>query len=127
MKKPQNQRQQRVSSEIQRVIADMLMRNDLFIKGLKAPYLMITEVQVAPDFSYTDIYVRAIPPVDTEEQLALLVEHKGAFRKKIGEKVRLRIVPEVRFRSDTRFEQDKHIEDILNSPRVKADIDKYKK
>ena len=71
--------------------------------------------------------MRAIPPVDTEEQLALLVEHKGAFRKKIGEKVRLRIVPEVRFRPDTRFEQDKHIEDILNSPRVKADIDKYKK
>ena len=62
MKKPQNQRQQRVSSEIQRVVADMLMRNDLFIKGLKAPYLMITEVQVAPDFGYTDIYMRAMPP-----------------------------------------------------------------
>ncbi len=127
MKKPQNQRQQRVSSEIQRVIADMLMRNDLFIEGLKAPYLMITEVQVASDFSYTDIYLRAIPPVDTDEQVELLIEHKGAFRKRIGEKVRLRIVPEVRFRADTRFEQDQHILDILNSPRVKADIDKYKK
>ena len=127
MKKAPSQRQLRVAEEIKKLLAQMLIENNLFIQGLKAPYLMITEVQVAPDFGYTDIYMRAMAPVDTNEQVALLNEHKGAFRKKIGQNIRLRITPEVRFFADTRFEQDEHIEAILNSPRVKADLDKYKK
>jgi ribosome-binding factor A len=126
MKKPPSQRQLRVAEEIKKLLAKTLIENNLFIQGLKAPYLMITEVQIAPDFGYTDIYMRAMPPVNTDEQVALLNEHKGAFRKKIGQNVRLRITPEVRFFPDTRFEQDAHIESILNSPRVKADLDKYK-
>lgn len=127
MKKAPSQRQLRVAEEIKKLLAQMLIENNLFIKGLKAPYLMITEVQIAPDFGYTDIYMRAMPPVDTDEQVLLLNEHKGVFRKKIGQNIRLRITPEVRFFADTRFEQDAHIEALLNSPRVKADLDKYKK
>ena len=127
MKKAPSQRQLRVAEEIKKLLAQMLIENNLFIQGLKAPYLMITEVQVAPDFGYTDIYMRAMAPVDTNEQVALLNEHKGAFRKKIGQNIRLRITLEVRFFADTRFEQDEHIEALLNSPRVKADLDKYKK
>jgi len=125
-KKAPSQRQLRVSEEIKKLIAKMLIENNLFIQGLKAPYLMLTEVQVAPDFSYTTLFVRAIPPVDTDEQVMLLNDHKGAFRKAIGKNIRLRITPEVRFLPDTRFEQDERIEQILNSPRIKADLDKYK-
>ncbi len=125
-KKAPSQRQLRVSEEIKKLIAKMLIENNLFIKGLKAPYLMLTEVQVAPDFSYATLFVRAMPPVDTDEQVMLLNDHKGAFRKAIGQNIRLRITPEVRFLPDTRFEQDERIEQILNSPRVKADLDKYK-
>lgn len=125
-KKAPSQRQLRVSEEIKKLIAKMLIENNLFIKGLKAPYLILTEVQVAPDFSYATLFVRAMPPVDTDEQVMLLNDHKGAFRKAIGQNIRLRITPEVRFLPDTRFEQDERIEQILNSPRVKADLDKYK-
>lgn len=125
-KKAPSQRQLRVSEEIKKLIAKMLIENNLFIKGLKAPYLMLTEVQLAPDFSYATLFVRAMPPVDTDEQVMLLNDHKGAFRKAIGQNIRLRITPEVRFLPDTRFEQDERIEQILNSPRVKADLDKYK-
>lgn len=125
-KKAPSQRQLRVSEEIKKLIAKMLIENNLFIKGLKAPYLMLTEVQVAPDFSYATLFVRAMPPVDTDEQVMLLNDHKGAFRKAIGQNIRLRITPEVRFLPDTRFEQDERIEQILNSPRVRADLDKYK-
>lgn len=124
--KAPSQRQLRVAEEIKKLIAQMLIENNLFIKGLKAPYIMLTEVQIAPDFSYTTLFVRAMPPVDTDEQVMLLNDHKGVFRKTIGQKIRLRITPEVRFLPDTRFEQDARIESILNSPRVKADLDKYK-
>ena len=125
-KKEPSQRQRRVADEIQRVLGRMLIEDNLFIEGLKAPYIMISEVQIAPDMSYASVLVRAIPPVDTDEQVALLNEHKGKFRYRIGKSVRLRIVPDIVFKSDKRFEETAEMDALLNNPKVRADVDKYK-
>ena len=87
---------------------------------------MLTEVDISSDFSFARIFVRAIPPVDTKEQVALLKEHKGLFRKEIGRKIRLRIVPDLEFVADTRMENAERIEELLNSPKVKADLESKK-
>ena len=124
--KEPSQRQLRVAEEIQRVLGRMFIENNLFIDGLKPAYIMITDVKIAPDMSYATILVRAIPPIDTDEQVDLLNEHKGKFRYRIGKSVRLRIVPDIVFRSDVRFEETKAMDDLLNNPKVRADVDKYK-
>ena len=125
-KKEPSQRQLRVAEEIQRVLAKMLLEDNLFIEGLKSSYVMISDVKIAPDMSYASVLVRAIPPVDTDEQVALLNEHKGKFRYRVGKSVRLRIVPDIVFKSDVRFEETKEMEELLNNPKVRADVDKYK-
>ena len=124
--KEPSQRQLRVAEEIQRVLGKMLMEDNLFIDGLKTTYVMITGVKIAPDMSYASVLVRAIPPVDTDEQVALLNENKGKFRYRIGKSVRLRIVPDIVFKSDVRFEETKEMDDLLNNPKVRADVEKYK-
>jgi len=124
--KAPSQRQLRVAEEIQRVLGKMLMEDNLFIDGLKTTYVMITGVKIAPDMSYASVLVRAIPPVDTDEQVALLNENKGKFRYRIGKSVRLRIVPDIVFKSDVRFEETKEMDDLLNNPKVRADVEKYK-
>ena len=125
-KKAPSERQLRVAEEIQHVLATLLIHNNFFITGLKAPYIMLTEVDISSDLSFARIFVRAIPPVDTNEQVALLREHKGLFRKEIGRKIRLRIVPELDFVADTRMENAQRIEELLNSPKVKADLEPKK-
>jgi len=125
-KKEPSQRQLRVAEEIQRVLGQMLLEDNLFIEGLKSSYVMISDVKIAPDMSYASVLVRAIPPVDTDEQVDLLNEHKGKFRYRIGKSVRLRIVPDIVFKSDVRFEETKEMEELLNNPKVRADVDKYK-
>lgn len=126
MKKTQNngpsQRQLRVAEEIRHVLGRMLSQNDLFIDGLKASYLMITEVRISPDLSYASVFVRAVSPVDTQEQVDLLNAHKGPFRYHVGKSIRLRIVPELVFKTDVSFDEASHIADLLNSPTVRADI-----
>lgn len=119
-----SQRQLRVAEEIRHVLADMLLKDDLFITGLKAPYLMITEVKISPDLSSATALVRSVGDLNTEEQVALLNKHKGAFRFRIGKEVRLRIVPEIVFKNDDAFEEAAHLTDLLNSPRVRADVEK---
>ena len=125
-KKEPSQRQLRVGEEIQRVLGQMLLEDNLFIEGLKSSYIMISDVKIASDMSYASVLVRAIPPVDTDEQVALLNEHKGKFRYRIGKSVRLRIVPDIVFKSDVRFEETEEMDELLNNPKVRADVDKYK-
>ena len=122
--KAPSQRQLRVSEEIRHVLAKMLIENNLFIEGLKSSYIMVTEVSISPDLSYATAYIQGIGDVDTDEQIELLNRHKGAFRYKVGKAVRLRIVPDIVFKSDNSFETSQYIEDLLNSPRVRADLEK---
>lgn len=124
-KKEPSQRQLRVAEEIQHVLGKMLIEDNLFIDGLKSSYTMITGVKIAPDMSHAHILVRAIPPVDTDEQVALLNENKGKFRYRLGKAIRLRIVPDIVFKSDMRFEETKEMDDLLNNPKVRADVEKY--
>ncbi len=122
--KQPSQRQLRVAEEIRHVLAKMLMEDNLFIEGLKPAYVMVTEVSISPDLSYAAIYIQGIGDIDTDEQIALLNKHKGVFRYRIGKTVRLRIVPEIVFKSDLGFETSRYIEELLNSPRVRADVEK---
>lgn len=127
MKKTQggtpSQRQLRVAEEIRHVLGRMLSQDDLFIDGLKSSYIMITEVRISPDLSYATVFVRALSPVNTQEQVDLLNAHKGPFRYRIGKSIRLRIVPELIFKTDMSFDESSHIADLLNSPVVRADVE----
>lgn len=122
--KAPSQRQLRVAEEIRHVLAKMLIENNLFIEGLKSSYIMVTEVSISPDLSYATAYIQGIGNIDTDEQIELLNRHKGAFRYKVGKAIRLRIVPDIVFKSDNSFETSQYIEDLLNSPRVRADLEK---
>lgn len=124
--KAPSQRQLRVAEEIKHVLGQMFMRDETFIEGLKTPYLMITETKISPDFSVASVLIRAIGEVDTNEQVALLNAHKGVFRYQLGQKIRLRIVPDVRFFADGSFEQVAHITDLINSDAVQNDVKKYR-
>ncbi len=124
-KKEPSQRQLRVAEEIRHVLGKMFLEDNLFIKGLKPAYDMITDVKIAPDLSYATVLIRAIDPIDTDEQVALLNEHKGKFRYQIGKSIRLRIVPDIVFHSDAQFEESKAMDDLLNNPKVRADVEKY--
>ena len=124
-KKEPSQRQLRVAEEIRHVLGKMFLEDNLFIKGLKPAYDMITDVKIAPDLSYATVLIRAIDPIDTDEQVALLNEHKGKSRYQIGKSIRLRIVPDIVFHSDAQFEESKAMDDLLNNPKVRADVEKY--
>lgn len=123
--KAPSQRQLRVAEEIRHVLARMLSQDEVFIEGLKPSFIMVTQVTISPDLSYATAFVETIgDAVSLDEQIALLNRHKGVFRYKIGKSVRLRIVPDIIFKSDNRFAASKYINDLLNSPQVRADVEK---
>ncbi len=123
--KAPSQRQLRVAEEIRHVLGQMFVEDNLFINGLKPAYTMITDVTISPDLSYASVFIRSIAPVNTDEQVELLNQNKGKFRYRIGKSIRLRIVPDIIFKSDIQFEESKAMDDLLNNPKVQADVKKY--
>lgn len=119
----QSQRQLKVSEEIRRVIAKALLKDDLFVHGLKPSFIQITHAHISPDLTYVALFVNCLGTIDTDEQIKLLNTHKGIFRYKIGKSVRLRTVPDLIFKKDMSFEKAEHIEALLNLPHVKQDLD----
>lgn len=122
--KEPTERQLRVSEEIRHVISDTLLKVDLYDEDVKPSMVMVTGVKVSPDFSWTTIQVHSIGKADEEKMVAALNRHKGVFRKQIGEKIRLRITPDVRFCLDNRFDEMDKINALFENPVVKSDLEK---
>ena len=122
--KNQTERQQRVAEEIRHLLSDTLIRGDFFVPDFQSSMVMVTDVRVSPDFSWATIFVRPIGNQKADEVAKILNEHKGFFRKVIGQKIRLRITPDVRFLVDESFDEAQKIEALFQNPKVKADIEK---
>ena len=122
--KAPTERQLRVSEEIKHVVSDTLLRVDLYDADVKPSMVMITSVKVSPDFSWATIQVHSIGKADEEKMVAALNHHKGVFRKQIGDKIRLRITPDVRFCLDNRFDEMDKINALFENPIVKEDLKK---
>ena len=122
--KKATERQQRVAEEIRHLLSDTLVRGDFFVPGFQSSMVMVTDVRVSPDFSWATVFVRPIGSQSADEVARVLNEHKGFFRKVIGQKIRLRITPDVRFLVDESFDEAQKIEALFRDPKVKADIEK---
>lgn len=122
--KAPTERQLRVSEEIKHLVSSALLTMEFYDSNLTPSMVMVTDVKISPDFSWTTLYVHSIGKADEDAMVDALNRHKGAFRKLIGEKIRLRITPDVRFRLDNRFEEAAKIDALFDNPIVKADIEK---
>ena len=119
-----SERQLRVGEEIRHLISTALLTVELYDEDLNPSMVMVTDVKVSPDFSWATLYVHLIGQADEQVMVDALNRHKGVFRKLVGDKVRLRITPDIRFRLDNSFEEAAKIDALFDNPVVKADIEK---
>lgn len=119
-----SERQLRVGEEIRHLISTALLTVELYDEDLNPSMVMVTDVKVSPDFSWATLYVHSIGQADEQVMVDALNRHKGVFRKLVGDKVRLRITPDIRFRLDNSFEEAAKIDALFDNPVVRADIEK---
>jgi ribosome-binding factor A len=104
-------RAQRVAEEIRKVISERLVR------GLRTPlpgFVTISHVEINADLAEAKVFYSVF---GTEEQATevtkALGREKGALRYEVGQKIRLRMVPELIFIRDKTPEQAMRIEELL--------------
>lgn len=119
-----SRRQQRVEELLRREIAQMLLRGELRDPRLHpASAVGITGVEVSGDLSVASVYVDVLTEaLRLEDVLAALEAGKGLLRRKIGERVKLRRTPELRFFQDESITRGARVEEILEELRDAGEL-----
>jgi len=124
--RPQNagptQRALRVGELIRHAVADLLMRGEVHDPVLEGCIVTVPEVRMSPDLKLATVYVMPLGGKGEPEVVEALERNKRFLRGEIARRVNLKFAPDLRFRSDDRFEEANRIEKLLASPEVRRDV-----
>lgn len=109
-------RPDRVGERIREELMDMFLRGELKDPGARGT--VVHGVRVSGDLRHATIYVRRGEPETSDRRrdalLAALERANGFLRRKLGQRLRLRHTPELRFEWDDTTERAARIEEILH-------------
>ena len=117
-----SQRQLRVGELVRHALADLFARGEAGA-DFDGVLVSIAEVRMSADLKHATVLVA---PLASKEPDALVVRLNGqarALRGKITPALKqMKYMPDLKFRLDTRFEDDSRIDELLKSPEVARDL-----
>lgn len=114
--KRETPRKIRVANEVKKVLSEFLLRGTFSGEQHShiASMISVTDVIMSADLQHAKVFVASISPkISFEECLEFLETHKYKLRAHVGESIRLRYTPDLRFLPDNSFEEGEKIENLL--------------
>lgn len=107
-------RTERISSEVKKELSKIL-RDDLSDPRLSNEAMVsITDVEATNDLSFADCYISVLGDEQKKEDvLDALDQAKGYIKILIGERMRLRSMPEFRFKLDNSIEHGAYMDKLI--------------
>lgn len=108
-------RTDRIADQIQRELAVMIQRE---VKDPRMDAMItVSGVKVSKDLGYADVYVTVLGKEDkqevVQENLAILKHAAGFLRGRIGQSIKLRVVPQLRFHYDESVQRGQHLSSLI--------------
>ena len=119
-----SQRQLRVGEIIRHAIADVLVRGQMADPDLDGMVITVPEVRMSPDLKTAIVLVMPLGGRDTKKAMAALERSRKWFRGQIARRIDLKFAPDLRFRLDTRYDDDARVTEMLHEPLVAKDLGK---
>lgn len=118
-----SQRQLRVGELVRHALAEVLMRGEFRDPELAGVLVTIAEVRMTADLKHATAFVAPLGKEDPDAVVAALNRSASIIRGRIAPALKqMRSMPDFRFRLDTRFEDDRRIDELLRSPEVARDL-----
>lgn len=118
-----SQRQLRVGELVRHALSDILMRGEVFDPDLSAQPITVPEVRMSPDLKVATVFVMPLGGANADIIVKALARNARPLRGELSKRIRqLKYMPTLRFRLDTRFDDDDRLRDLLSEPRVAADL-----
>ncbi len=126
-KKPSSgpsQRQLSVGEKVRHALTEIMQRGEIRDPLLEKAVVSVSEVRMTPDLKLATAYVTVLGQDDTAPFVKALNDNAKFVRGRLTPALRgMKFMPQVRFRTDTSFDNFAKIDAILRSPEVARDLD----
>lgn len=121
--KAQSQRQLRGGELVRRAVSDIIGEGHIHDPGLSGVSVTITEARMSPDMRHAQVFVSVLGGGEADRAVAGLNRAAGFIQKELGRQIEMKFTPRLRFIADDRFDEAGHVDEILNRPNVRRDLD----
>jgi ribosome-binding factor A len=118
-----SQRMLRVAELIRHAMAQLLSRGEIVDPVLEKHVVTVSRVKMSPDLKHACVYVMPLGGKDESGVIEALEKHKKFLRGEVAQRINLKFAPELRFRIDDTFDNVSRIDALLNSERVRRDLE----
>jgi ribosome-binding factor A len=106
-------RSRRIAEQIQRELADIIRFE---LKDPRVGMITLTDVEVTEDNAFATVYFTHLgDAAATEETLAALEHAAGFLRRQLAGRLKLRTVPQLRFRYDVSIERGARVSRLIEA------------
>jgi ribosome-binding factor A len=117
-----SQRQLRVGELVRHALADLFTRGEAGPE-FEGTLISIAEVRMSPDLKHATVLVAPMAASNPDAVVEKLDKHAAFLRGRISPRLKqMKFMPALKFRLDTRFEDDARIDELLKSPEVQRDL-----
>jgi ribosome-binding factor A len=110
-------RSERVAGQMRRDLAKLIQRE---VKDPAVGFVSLSDVEVTRDLAHAKVFITVFEPEKAKESLQALRRAASFLRRRLGQELRLRHVPELHFVHDDSVEKGSHIDDLI-AKALKAD------
>jgi ribosome-binding factor A len=108
----QGRRPKRVALQIQHEISSMLVRS---LKDRRIGFVTVTGVDLSPDLRHARVYFSVMGTEEQKRESMEALEHAaGWIRYELGQRIRMKFLPELVFVADTSQEYGEKIDRLLD-------------
>jgi len=112
MNKDEGGRTRRVSEQLQRELAQIIQRE---VKDPRIGWVTVSAVKVTRDLTLATVYITVLNSEDQgHREIEILTKATGFLRHEIGRRMRLRIVPHLKFVYDDSLDRGNRMAKLIN-------------
>ena len=112
----------RVGEQVRHALSDILMRGDVHDEVLASHPVSVTEVRMSPDLRHATVFVKPLLGADEQAVLKALRVHDRYLKTEVAHRVNNKYAARLKFLLDESFDEGSHIDSLLRSPKVAADL-----
>lgn len=105
-------RSERVSGQLRRELAVLIQRE---VKDPRVGFVSVSDVEVTRDLSHAKVYVTVFEEDKAKETVKALAHAAGYLRRRLGQELRMRTVPELHFHHDASVETGSRMDELIAS------------
>lgn len=106
-----NPRAYRVADQIQRELADIIRSE---IRDPRLPALVtISAVNVSRDLTFATVFITLIDAAEQDAAISVLNRAIGFLRTELARRMKLRSVPQLKFKYDDSIERGQHMDSLI--------------